>query len=70
MLDKRSKKDDQVANLYRAALLLARGDELGWQFLAKTSFLMPRKRPRKVRDRLVLAERVLDEYRRKVIRTG
>ena len=76
-LNKKSKKSDAVANLYRAAFFLARGkgeEKLALDLLCKAneqltgnqnlnSLLKKYPYPFKTsRDRLTLAEKVLDEY--------
>lgn len=66
-LDKRSTAADEAANLYRAALFLGLGQiEAGRLMLKKTSFPVPDPFPQKTRAVLVLAEKILDEYHRRV----
>ena len=71
-LNKNSKKSDAIGNLYRAAFFLARGkgeEKLAIALIKKTAKKLPflAKRLKNIlkkysASRLVLAEKVLDEY--------
>lgn len=65
MLDKNSKKADQIANLYRAALYLAKGDkDLALEFLAKAGAvkIIDKNDLNTYQKRLFWAEKILDQY--------
>ena len=63
-LDKKSQKSDQIANLYRAALYLAKGKKrTGLMFLKKANFKLE-VNPINRRQELLLAEKALDQYHR------
>lgn len=67
-LDKKSYQSDAVANLYRAALYLARGSEqIGLDFYNKAKSILGNEikigiDPKK--GKIYLAEKILDEYLR------
>jgi len=63
-LNKFSKKDDRIANLYRAALFLAQGDKTtGLYFLKNSDSLFVTKVANSSPDRhRFWAEKILDEY--------
>jgi len=67
-LDKKSYQLDAIANLYRAALYLARGSkEVGLEFLEKANKYLSKKIYPKIetrKDCLFWAEKILDEYKR------
>lgn len=61
-LDKKSQQSDQIANPYRAALYLARGQKkTGLSFLKKANFKQM-THPRNRQQELLLAEKALDRY--------
>lgn len=63
-LDKNSKKSDRIANLYRAALYLAKGDKTtSLNFLKNSDSLLTTKvvAAKPNQDRF-WAEKILDEY--------
>jgi len=65
-LDKKSYQSEAIANLYRAALYLARGSkEVGLEFLEKANKYLSKKIYPKIEtkeDCLFWAEKILDQY--------
>ena len=64
-LNKYSLRDDALANLYRSAFYLAKGNsKIGMDFLKKAKRVLGNdlKTPNTSLPRLVLAEKVLDQY--------
>lgn len=65
MLDKNSKKADKIANLYRAALYLAKGNkDLALEFLhkAKAVEIINKDDLKTDKRRLFWAEKIFDQY--------
>lgn len=61
-LEKKSQKSDRIADLYRAAFYLAKGERAaGLSFLEKANYQVKTK-PTNHRMELILAEEVLDQY--------
>ncbi|HTK03816.1 MAG TPA: hypothetical protein VL401_03565 [Alphaproteobacteria bacterium] len=62
-LDKLSTESDQIGNLYRSALYLAKGStEMGLQFLDKSGRKFDNIKIDNETQRLFWAEKILDEY--------
>lgn len=65
ILKKHSKQADKIANLYRAALYLAKGDkDLALEFLAKADAgeIIDKNDLRTSQKKLFWAEKILDHY--------
>lgn len=73
-LTKNSLKADKIANLYRAAFSLAKGDQItALNFLNQSSnFKLAKKLAEKLekQEQLLLAEKILDEYHQEVFSKG
>ena len=64
-LNKKSPHSDAIANLYRAALYLGKGERAaGLKFLQKSPLSPISSLPRNRQEELLLAERALDEFKR------
>lgn len=68
-LKKTDPKSEAIANLYRAALYLARGSEtVGWEFLRKakeklgSALEITPKKLKSSKERRFWAEKILDQY--------
>ena len=62
-LNKTSSQADKIANLYRAALSLAKGDQQTAKvFINKSKFKSKRLNLKTRQDELILAEKLLDQY--------
>lgn len=64
-LDKFSNKSDQLGNLYRAAFYLAKGsNNVALNFIKKSAKKFNNLKIATEKQRLISAERILDEYLR------
>ena len=64
-LNKKSPHSDAIANLYRAALYLGKGERaIGIKFLQKSPLSPLSPLPQNRKEELLLAERALDEFKR------